>query len=204
MSCCLDRGPDGQIEVIETTAEHPFYVTTPATQGKRPAPVGHEELNTHWVGAGHLQTGDKLKLADGRVGEVLNVTTLQKTQEMFNLSVAEAHTFYVGQNGWLVHNNKASPKLPTATTLRNWAKAQGYKMSLSGNIEVWSDPTSGEWRLKIKPPSEHENIHAESKEFRYSARKSSGEYFDPITGEVGTRKSIGHLPFDPCDFYEGR
>ena len=65
------RGPDGQTEVIETTAEHPFYVTTPATQGQRPAPVGHEELNTHWVGAGHLQTGDKLKLADGRVGEVL-------------------------------------------------------------------------------------------------------------------------------------
>ena len=99
------RGPDGQTEVIETTAEHPFYVSTPATQDQRPAPVGHEELNTHWVGAGHLQTGDKLRLADGRVGEVLNVTTLQKTQEMFNLSVQTAHTFYVGTQGWLVHNS---------------------------------------------------------------------------------------------------
>ena len=100
------RGPDGQTEVLETTAEHPFYVSTPATQDQRPAPVGHEELNTHWVGAGHLQTGDKLKLADGQVGEVLNVTTLQKTQEMFNLSVQTAHTFYVGTQGWLVHNAK--------------------------------------------------------------------------------------------------
>jgi len=32
------------------------------------------------------------------------LTTLQKTREMFNLTVNEAHTFYVGQNGWLVYN----------------------------------------------------------------------------------------------------
>ena len=35
---------------------------------------------------------------------MLNVTTVQQTREMFNLTVDEAHTFYVGTNGWLVHN----------------------------------------------------------------------------------------------------
>lgn len=56
--------------------------------------------------AGHLVIGDKLKLADGRTGSVVNVTTQAKTQEMFNLTVDTAHTFYVGANGWLAHNAK--------------------------------------------------------------------------------------------------
>ncbi len=42
--------------------------------------------------------------ADGTTGVIANVITVQQTQEMFNLTVSEAHTFYVGQNGWLVHN----------------------------------------------------------------------------------------------------
>ena len=141
------RGPNGQTEVLETTAEHPFYVTTPATQDQRPAPVGHEELNTHWVGAGHLQTGDKLKLADGRVGEVLNVSTVQKTQEMFNLSVQTAHTFYVGTQGWLVHNcdpisrsagNLVAQQIRTTLNLgtnkRTIAYADIYIKGLEGRI----------------------------------------------------------------------
>ena len=70
----------------------------------RPAPQGHEDLSERWVGAGHLKAGDRLKLADGSLGTVLNVTTVQQTREMFNLTVETAHTFYVGTNGWLVHN----------------------------------------------------------------------------------------------------
>ncbi|MFC6593129.1 polymorphic toxin-type HINT domain-containing protein [Deinococcus lacus] len=90
-------------------------MTVKAGNGLRPRPVGHEELNERWVGAGHLQSGDKLKLADGREGSVINVTTQAKTQEMFNLTVAEAHTFYVGGNGWLVHN-QTFPCLDTLVT----------------------------------------------------------------------------------------
>jgi Bacterial EndoU nuclease/Pretoxin HINT domain len=66
--------------------------------------VGHEELSSRWVGAGHLQIGDKVKQADGTTGTVTNVFTLQQTQEMFDLTVDTAHTFYVGRDGWLVHN----------------------------------------------------------------------------------------------------
>ncbi|MFC6593191.1 polymorphic toxin-type HINT domain-containing protein [Deinococcus lacus] len=101
--------PDGLFETITTTPEHPFYVTAKAGNGVRPRPVGHADLNERWVGAGHLQSGDKLKLADGREGSVVNVTTQAKTQEMFNLTVQQAHTFYVGTNGWLVHNTVCSP-----------------------------------------------------------------------------------------------
>ena len=194
----LNDGKTNQPEAITTTPEHPFYVTQPS--GTQPKPIGHEDLNEHWVGAGHLQIGDKIREADGSVGTVANVVTVQQTQEMFNLTVDEAHTFYVGQDGWLVHNAGGSPVLPTATDLRAWAGKQGYTKSMSGNIEVWSDSSSGEWRLKIKPPSQHTDIHEESKEYRYSARNAKGEYFDPISGQTGTRKTMGHLSFDPCDF----
>jgi YD repeat-containing protein len=91
-------------ELITTTPEHPFYLAAPVDTQPRPKPQGHDDLSTRWVGAGHLKIGDRIKQADGTTGTVTNVITVQQTQEMFNLTVDEAHTFYVGQNGWLVHN----------------------------------------------------------------------------------------------------
>jgi len=57
------------------------------------------------VGSGHLKIEDRIKQADGTTGLVANVTTVGQTREMFNLTVSEAHTYYVGQDGWLVHNS---------------------------------------------------------------------------------------------------
>jgi Pretoxin HINT domain len=99
-----DSEQGNKSEHITTTPEHPFYVQAQAEAQARPKPMGHEELSSRWVGAGHLLVGDKIKQADGTVGVVSNVFTFQQTQEMFNLTVSEAHTFYVGNNGWLVHN----------------------------------------------------------------------------------------------------
>ena len=66
----------GAKELIETTPEHPFYLAGNVDGSGRPAPQGHEELSERWVGAGHLKAGDRLKLADGSLGTVLNVTTV--------------------------------------------------------------------------------------------------------------------------------
>lgn len=93
-----------QIDYIETTPEHPFYVTEHSDAQLRPKPEGHEELGDKWVGAGHLRIGDKVKQADGTNGVVSGIVTIQKTQDMYNLTVGEAHTYYVGRDGWLVHN----------------------------------------------------------------------------------------------------
>lgn len=109
--------------------------------------MGHEELNTHWVGAGHLVIGDKLKLADGRTGSVVNVTTQAKTQEMFNLTVDTAHTFYVGINGWLAHNasqplivcpDLTHPKYGTMP--KNWDNHTAQHI-FEGEIEVLDNGT---------------------------------------------------------------
>ena len=85
--------PDRQeaTERITTTPGHPFYVKERSDSSERPKPVGHEDLNSNWVGAGDLKIGDKIKQADGTTGVVANVVTIQQTQEMFNLTVDEAH-----------------------------------------------------------------------------------------------------------------
>jgi len=100
-----DPDNKNKLEFIETTPGHPFFVAKPVDAQPRPAPEGHGDLSRNWVGAGHLKIGDTIKQADGTTGLVANVTTVQQTREMFNLTVSEAHTYYVGQDGWLVHNS---------------------------------------------------------------------------------------------------
>ncbi len=102
----------GSSELITTTPEHPFYVSSMVenTQGvgppqpSRPKPLGHADLNVHWVGAGHLEIGDKIRTADGSSGIVLSVVNVVQARVMFNLEVDRNHDFFVGENAWLVHN----------------------------------------------------------------------------------------------------
>ncbi len=72
--------------LVETTPEHPFFV-----EG-----VG-------WVPAGELLLGDRVRSADG-TGVVEALVSVASPQVMYNLTVAEAHTFFVGDGQWLVHN----------------------------------------------------------------------------------------------------
>jgi hypothetical protein len=74
-------------ERIETTPEHPFFT---AKQG--------------WVAAGELTTDMHIRKVDGTYGQVREVVTEQHAQTMYNLTVAVAHTFFVGNGQWLVHN----------------------------------------------------------------------------------------------------
>lgn len=93
-----------QYEYLTTTPEHPFYVMERSDSEPRPKPEGHPYLSDRWVGAGHLKIGDKLRQADGTLGEVRYVNTIHQTRTMYNLEVQEAHTFFVGTQGWLAHN----------------------------------------------------------------------------------------------------
>jgi hypothetical protein len=85
---------EGNREILETTREHPFYVIT-ETQAS---------ANGKWVNAEKLERGNKLKRARGFYGTVKSVEIERKTQEMYNLTVDKAHTYFVGDGQWLVHN----------------------------------------------------------------------------------------------------
>jgi hypothetical protein len=82
-------------ELIETTPEHPFYTS----EGE-------------WINAGELEVGELIYSLDGEFGAVESVVFVADPQQMYNLTVDEAHTFFVGDGEWLVHNCGGGRQLP--------------------------------------------------------------------------------------------
>jgi RHS repeat-associated protein len=74
-------------ERLVTTLGHPFYTE-----------------DRGWVEAGDLEVGDRVRQRDGGYGAVESLRVVREPQRMYNLSVAGAHTFFVGDGQWLVHN----------------------------------------------------------------------------------------------------
>lgn len=107
-------------DVLETTPEHPFFV-----EGE-------------WVPAGDLAVGDLISSASGEHEPVLDVTVIREPQVMYNLTVAQAHTYYVGTGEWLVHN----------------ACSRILRRHLD-DLEDWQDTTS--WQAHHIIPQQHEN-----------------------------------------------
>jgi hypothetical protein len=83
---------------LTTTLDHPFYELEAAPW------LAAGETRGCWTEAGDLELGDTVWQADGTTGTVQALTVVAQPQRMHNLTVAEAHTFFVGQGGWLVHN----------------------------------------------------------------------------------------------------
>ena len=77
----LDTGP------IETTPNHPFYT---ADRG--------------WIVAGALQIGERIRTATGTDATVVSFTIEQHPASMWDITVAGAHSFFVGSGAVLVHN----------------------------------------------------------------------------------------------------
>jgi hypothetical protein len=74
-------------ETIHTNKKHPFF-----TQEKGFLPVGQIKLGMHVL------------QADGQWGIVTSWKMVPGTQVMYNLEVAQDHTFTVGAGQWVVHN----------------------------------------------------------------------------------------------------
>jgi hypothetical protein len=74
-------------ELLHTTPEHPFFVQ-----------------DRGWMPAGLLRPGDHIRRLDGTTGTVQSLIVVAHPQVMYNLTVAVAHTFFVGNSELLVHN----------------------------------------------------------------------------------------------------
>lgn len=70
-------------QVIRTTAEHPFYV-----------------YEKGWVDAGELQIGDLLSSHDGKWVFVEDLCDTDVYETVYNMRVAECHTYFVGCEKW--------------------------------------------------------------------------------------------------------
>lgn len=105
-------------------------------------------------------------------------------QRMYNLTVAEAHTFFVGDGQWLVHNcNPSYPKDFATKNTKNWSAqfnserdARALAREKLGKNPVEVEPNKwrsqdGKWQYRAKPGDLEENhLHLEE--------------LNPTTGEV--------------------
>ena len=87
-------------EVIETTAEHPFYVDG----------IG-------FVNAGDLKAGDEVRTADGSTARVESFESITPDEpiKVYNFEVEDFHTYYVSGQKVLVHNTCATTKKNVTT-----------------------------------------------------------------------------------------
>ncbi|MEZ4868012.1 MAG: polymorphic toxin-type HINT domain-containing protein [Caldilineaceae bacterium] len=100
-------------ETLSITPDHPFYAMASAPW------LALGETMGRWQAAGYLVVGDHIRRANGQTGVVQAVQVVQEPQMMYNLTVAEVHTFFVGEQGWLVHNQCARVLQTGGHTLSN-------------------------------------------------------------------------------------
>ncbi|MEZ4736341.1 MAG: polymorphic toxin-type HINT domain-containing protein [Caldilineaceae bacterium] len=131
-------------ERIVTTPEHPFYVMTSAPWLAAGEAVGQ------WKAAGELVVGDHIRQANGLAGTVQAMQVVQQPQVMYNLTVADAHTFFVGDGQWLVHNQCNSSPLGRGSTGRSIPSDLREQLALEA---VQADPTAGrQLRVNMTDP----------------------------------------------------
>jgi hypothetical protein len=77
----------GEVETIEATAPHPFFVE------------GHG-----WVAASDLRPDDRVVSSGGGTLRVASTTGIQRRTTVYNFEVEDFHTYFVGQSAAWVHN----------------------------------------------------------------------------------------------------
>jgi hypothetical protein len=59
-----------------------------------------------WMAAGRLSPGTRVRCLEGAMREILDVSVEQAEIPVFNMQVDRQHTYFVGKEGYLVHNEK--------------------------------------------------------------------------------------------------
>ena len=117
---------DAPASVIRATPGHPFYV-----RGRG------------WVKAENLLIGDRFRGQHGENIELLDLVDNGVVEPVFNLHVAGAHTYFVGDansgRSILVHNASASN---VGELKGNWTVDQGQRVYVDPNGESYYYPDS--------------------------------------------------------------
>jgi hypothetical protein len=122
-------------ELVVTTPEHPFY-------------TGQDE----WLPAASLQVGDGIRRADWRTGTVEAISFTASPQTMYNFTVATAHTYFVGEGQWLVHNACAPPS-GASRRLQPDPAAQGPHTTFRRDGTTGAINHYATWELNPRNPS---------------------------------------------------
>lgn len=150
-------------ETLETTAEHPFYELESAPW----LAVG--QTAGRWTDALELQAGDRVWKADRTSGVVQSVEVASVLQRMYNLTVDKAHTFFVGQGQWLVHNDC-------------WVTPGGRRIDPNHTDKIFDQRGFTDYELDDIIDNFDEVFVQSDGDGVYLKRSSSGKYDAVITG----------------------
>ncbi len=67
--------------------------------------IDDQRIITTWVVAGELKQGEHVRRGDSSWGVVRSPTLVEQKQRMYNLTVEDVHTYFVGGGKWLVRNS---------------------------------------------------------------------------------------------------
>jgi hypothetical protein len=117
-------------------------------------------VNNQWVSASELSIGDRVRRLDGSFGRVEAITKEERPQVMHNLTVADAHTFFVGQQQWLVHNCFRGP----AAKGFDWEgifrkhSDSGQVAQQSGRKTIFEGMTDNQIQVRVKGAWENREL----------------------------------------------
>ncbi|AEV68228.1 Protein of unknown function (DUF1557) [Acetivibrio clariflavus DSM 19732] len=147
--------------------------------------VGTEEINTTsshlfftdsgwWKSAKSIKVGDRILTDDGELKEVTGtkVVELEEPVRIYNLNVDEFHTYFVGSQGLLVHNNCLEEMMAAGREAIAEARACGVTdpKLLS---EIGQFAADGARSKYIKPTGEFVDDILEADYQKYVARKNA-------------------------------
>ncbi|MGH1337907.1 MAG: polymorphic toxin-type HINT domain-containing protein [Aureispira sp.] len=95
-------------DTIQTTHEHPFYV------------------RGIFIRADELNVGDTLLTLDSSITIILSITKKYQSHQVYNFTVDDYHTYFVGSNGILVHNTGPCNFLNKALKRQNFQTGDAY------------------------------------------------------------------------------
>ncbi|MER8185266.1 polymorphic toxin-type HINT domain-containing protein [Kitasatospora sp. NPDC094015] len=107
------KDASGAESTLHTTARHPFW----------------DETTGSWTPASDLVAGHSLRSADGTQVEITSVLAIHGTKAMYNLTVANYHTYYVlaGTTPVLVHNECGPSELDAIGARGRAEELQGMR-----------------------------------------------------------------------------
>jgi len=107
-------------EEVQATETHPFQV-----------------VGQGMTAAGNLKVGDKIERKDGESAEVESIALKVGSFPVYNLEVADAHTYFVGQQELLVHNGCEIVKANIGNKLDYFlGKATGAKHNIDRSMAM--------------------------------------------------------------------
>lgn len=142
------------------------------------------------MNADELKVGEHIRTADWDYGIVEAVRSVQHPQTMYNLTVDEAHTFFVGGGQWLVHNvDCGRVSLDEIRASQSSYNPVGDIKDEFGNVTgQYSVDENAQWL--IDHPGEDLPWGDPIKVFRKDASMDSWETALAPTGEIGDAKNL--------------